>query len=258
MKKTLNKKSITFLAILLSVLISFGCTKKKETVVERKGTINSMAGDVIIKKDDKSQPAKVGDFVVSGTTIETGAKSFVAIYFGENIIRLSENTALSIDKLETAANSEQTELNLEMGEVFSKVVKKLVKGDSYQIKTPTTVAAIRGTEFGVLERDGKSKISCLSGKVKVANITLQKDKEDLEFVEVSSNEEVQVISNQPLEVTALSEEDRKRMENIFSNIGAANVDIEEKIEDTKPQIRKAPAKPKPVNTQKSIDQKDEL
>ena len=257
------KKNIIFLAILLSVMVSIGCAKKKEMVIG-KGTINGMVGNVTIKERGKTHQAKVGDFVAVGMTIETGTKSLVEIYFGENIIRVLENTTLFINKFELniATDSEQTELNLQIGEVFSKINKKLTKGDSYQIRTPTTIAGVRGTEFGVLERDGITKVTCISGKVVVTSLSLQKEKKEPDFVEISANEEVQVLQDQPLEVRPLSEKDKKRMEDIFSNIGSPNPELEkenveeEKKEDVDSQTKK-PQRPKRVR-EKGKAQKEEL
>jgi len=252
------KKNIILLVILLSLLISFGCKKDAQTVAMQ-GIVNSIVGTVTLKRDDLSFRAQVDDLVVAGTTIVTGTKSIAFITFGQNVIKLSENTSFSIEKLESDLNSntQQANFNLQNGEIFSKSNKKFARGDSFQMRTPTTVAAIRGTEFVVLERDGQSKVSCVSGKVAVANTTLG---DNLRFVEVPANQEVQVVSGQPLVVTDISEEDRLRMESIFNdlrnmNFGARDEEPVEEIVETpvfvpeqeKPQVvRKAQPRRKPA------------
>ena len=227
------KKTIILLAI-ISIFISFGCAQKE--TVDRNGIVNSIVGSVTITTDDKSVPAKVGDSLVSGMIIETGARSLVHISFGENVVKLSENTILYIETLDLdlISDSEQTGLSLRNGEVFSRVAKNLTKGDSFQIRTPTTVAAIRGTEFGVIERDGETKVACVSGRVEVTNTTLRRGSGQ-RVVEISANEEVVVVSRQPLSVRTTSEENRERMRSVFEDIRRAGSDPEENLE-TEPEI----------------------
>jgi hypothetical protein len=232
--KKVQMKNIVFLIVLANTLIFFGCSKKedqKTTVM--KGVINTIMGDVILKKENESSRAKVGDFVISGVTVKTGSKSIAYIAFGQNIIKLSENSVLYIDKLESniVANNEQISLNLKNGEIFSKTNRKLNKGDFYRIRTSTTVAAIRGTEFVVFERDGQTKVSCISGKVEVASTAAGDTGDTFEFIEISANEEVRVIPDQPLEVTAISEEDRIYFESVFDDIRVINPITTEKIEE---------------------------
>jgi len=202
----MNKNIIT-LVILFSLTIPFGC--KKESVF-KEGIVNIIMGSVTIKKDDKSYQAKVGDVIVADMTIETGAKSTAYIHFGKNVVALLENSILSIDKL-----SPNAEFHLANGEILSKIVKKSNKGDSLRVKTLTTVAAIRGTEFGVFEKNGQSTVACLSGNLDVANTSLEGEPE---FVKISDNEETQIVAGKPVEVKPLSEENKKRMKNIFDNI----------------------------------------
>jgi len=206
-------KNITILVILLSIIISFGC--KKETAI--KGIVNTVIGSVTIKKDEESHQAKAGDSVVAGMTIETAAKSITYISFKENVIALTENSILTIEKLNSnaMARTEQAEFNLTNGEIFCKIGKKSTKGDSYKIKTPTTVAAVRGTEFGVFEKNGESTVACLSGKVEAANTTLE---DEPQFVEISANQETQIVAGKPLEVKPISEANKRRMQNVFDNI----------------------------------------
>ena len=231
-----KNKKIIFLAVLLSLLIFCGCGKR-ETVAS-KGIVNGVIGSVIIKQNNKTSQAKVGDFIVAGMTIEVGEKSLMDIHLNKNMIRLFENTVIFIDTLDLNAvtDVEQTELNLEKGEVLSKIAKKMTENDSFRVRTPTTVAAVRGTEFSVLMRDDKVKVSCISGKVRVANTTLVNKKGEYEFVEVPANKEVQVVVERPLEVTIIPEENRKRMENIFADISSSTLELKPIIiENTEPQ-----------------------
>ena len=217
-------KNITILLLLMSMIISFAC--KKESAI--KGIVNSMMGSVTIKEGDKSHQAKVGDSIIAGMTIETGAKSIAYIHFDENVIVLTEKTILSVEKTELniSANTAQADFNLMSGNVFSKITKSITRDYSSQIKTPTTVVAVRGTEFAVFEKDGVSTVACLSGKVEAANTTLG---DDPKFIEIPANKEARIASEKPLAIKPLSKENKKRMKNIFDNIGSTNSKIEKGI-----------------------------
>jgi len=85
-----------------------------------------------------------------------------------NIIRVFENSALSVDKLTKDRMSSgdevsDTQLDLKAGQIFGNV-KKLSKDSKYEVKIPNGVAGIRGTTYLI----GDGKIFVLTGSVVVA------------------------------------------------------------------------------------------
>jgi hypothetical protein len=48
-------------------------------------------------------------------------------------------------------------------------VKKLFKSDSLVVRTPTAIAGVRGTDFGVIATNSESKFIVFEGEVEVAN-----------------------------------------------------------------------------------------
>ena len=80
----------------------------------------------------------------------------------QNVVRLMPNTILVIDKLTTPSeygnDVSDTELNLEKGRIFASVKRLKDPTVQYLIKTPTGVAAVRGTQLAVeLNPDGSIK-----------------------------------------------------------------------------------------------------
>jgi hypothetical protein len=132
------------------------------------------------------QPLHVGDTVKPGTMIQTAAKAHVDLILGsgaattvapvsttgadyqapssvwrstsytpsseQNVVRLYENTLLSIDKLTTvqtgADEVTETQLDLKAGRIFG-MVKKMSAASKYEIKIPSGVAGIRGTVYDI-------------------------------------------------------------------------------------------------------------
>jgi hypothetical protein len=70
----------------------------------------------------------------------------------QNVVRLTPNTTLAIDKLNTtdtgADTVSDTELDLKQGKIFASV-KKLSGASQYTVKIPNGIAGVRGTKFSI-------------------------------------------------------------------------------------------------------------
>jgi FecR protein len=70
----------------------------------------------------------------------------------QNVVRLSGNTTLKVDKLtvsDTGVDTvSDTELDLQQGRIFASV-KKLSGASQYLVKIPNGIAGVRGTKFGL-------------------------------------------------------------------------------------------------------------
>jgi len=221
--------------VLMSVFVISGISCKKQKEIVREGLVNFVSGEVYLMSAEKKNEAKVGDVVTQGMKIITGSKSVVDIYFGENAVKVLENTVVEVRQLVTnlESNSEQTKLFIEKGETLSKITKKLSKSDEYVIQTPTTIAAIRGTDFMVSELGNKARVSCLDGKVVVKDATVEQS----EYVEVNAGEEVEVDPGKPLNVKELDAANKQRIQNILKDIKEMQQDIRKRFEEEREKIR---------------------
>jgi len=108
-------------------------------------------GDASFRKTpaDKWEALIVGQELQNGYEVKTGSNSQVDIRFhGSMAIRISENTIIQLDDMTVR----KMLLAINRGSVFGKF-EKLFKDYSITIKTPTTIAAVRGTELGFEIRD---------------------------------------------------------------------------------------------------------
>jgi hypothetical protein len=100
------------------------------------------------------KPLKTGATLIAPTTVKTGPESTVDLFMGSSagIIRIAQNTSISIDKLtrtETGADDAiEAQMNLPKGQVFFDV-NKVSQASRYEIKVPYGVAGIRGTGGGI-------------------------------------------------------------------------------------------------------------
>jgi hypothetical protein len=126
--------------------------------------ITFMIGDV--KKNNVA--VQIGDILKEKDTIQTGTDSFCDIKIGDSLIRVKQKTKIVLSTLMRLGGLDNTTMELGSGKILCKP-KKLLKSETFLVKTPTAVAGVRGTQF-IVEADanGTSRIKVFDGKVKVA------------------------------------------------------------------------------------------
>lgn len=138
----------TFLAAVVTLLLS-----APTWAADVHGVLQVVKGDVQIKsaKDGKTAKAKVGSKIFPKDTIITGKDSRAKIVMVDNnVLNISPETKLEIQNYEYApeAGKKDVLLNVLYGKVRSKVEQKYDgKTTNFQLKTPTAVAGVRGTDF---------------------------------------------------------------------------------------------------------------
>ena len=229
-------KRLFYLFLGLIFIISLSCKQEQKTI-EIKGLVNFIAGNVkIIDAKGNSKSVNVGDEITQGMKIQTiGNKSFVDIFIGDYIIKVIGNSIVDVKKLfeNVKDGNKEVKFSVEKGKLFSRITNRLSKGDSYEVTTPTAVAAVRGTEFLVSAENGKSNVACLNGLVSVLNNSLK----DSSPIELQPKEETDVIPGENMVKKQISA-DKLRMLNILLDIKNMREDIRKKFEQQREEIRK--------------------
>lgn len=147
---------------LAAILIAASCLPQKREP-EKRYTITFFIGDV--KKNNA--PIAIGDAIAEKDIITTGESSSCDVKLGGSLIRIKEKTSMQFSSLTSVNGAEATTLGLDSGKMLCKP-KKLLKDDSFTIKTPTAVAGIRGTQFTVeTDANRTTRVRVFEGKVKV-------------------------------------------------------------------------------------------
>ena len=131
------------------------------------GAISVIVGNAFVKRDGDTAwiKAKVRMPVYENDAITTKSESECEINLNEDkVIRLGENTAAIISEKQDAS----TKLRAAKGSVWINV-KHLVNKRSFDVTTPTAVAAIRGTVFGVQCDPNKSDYMVFKGTVAITS-----------------------------------------------------------------------------------------
>jgi len=137
----------------------------------RVAKITAVQGDVKVLRagGEKSFSAFKGMGLTQGDTIITGKDGRVTLELAEDKeLKIGENSRVMISELLKSLedNADKISLNLKAGQVYTNVKNKLSSGAKYEIRTPTAVMGVRGTQFFVtLSSGGQAKVVTLEGNV---------------------------------------------------------------------------------------------
>jgi len=207
----------TFLSALLFISLALSCkdTPKGDAILN----VHTFFGDVKIVNAGGENAARVGTALKAGDAIITGDSSVADLLYGAaGIIRINEKTSISVTQLVSPDTKGDTDLSIDRGKMFV-TVSKLAKGSSFKVKSPTAIAAVRGTTFKVTTGESSSRIDVLAGKVKVNPVKEGKVIEEAEkIVEVNNTVTLDVKAvekiierKQEIEVAVLKTEEIKEI-----------------------------------------------
>lgn len=169
-----------FIAILLCIILvltglpikSFAAEKTSATLIELKGDVQ-----IIRSGGEKPFKAFLNMKLSEGDRIITGSSATAKIQLDDEVvISLAENTSIYLSELRTSKDSKQSSISLQSGGVGSSIKKKLTDNSRFEIKTPTAVMGVRGTEFFTQYFKGKVDIKVVDGSVEIlVNINQEGD-----------------------------------------------------------------------------------
>lgn len=135
-------------------------------------------GTIQLMKDGEKAPLREGNSLGINDTVITGDSSSVDLAYSDVLrIRLKENSILSILKLSTSREG-RIFFNAELsrGKMLIDLVR-LSRGDETHVRTPTSVAVVQGTSFGIyVDTDYNVRYEVNRGRVKIKNrLTIAED-----------------------------------------------------------------------------------
>lgn len=111
-----------------------------------------------------------GQNVPANSSVVTGSNSSVDLHFPDgSVISVAPNTRFRLDKLAMISNTESGSFGIDYGKILSKITK-LNKARDLQFTTPTAIAGVRGTIFGIdVAQAGEAKLLVTEGSVAFGN-----------------------------------------------------------------------------------------
>jgi len=223
-------------------------------------SIQSVVGDVKVITDKGDRPAKVGEAVGQGDSIKTMETAMIDLTYGvSGVIRINEGSLVKLSVLFAGAGND-SRLEIDKGSLFV-TVAKLSKEDKFEVATPTTIAAIRGTSFKVTSDSNASRIDVISGQIKVNPVQEGKVITNVEtVVEVNKTLTVEkkdikkiVEEKKPMEVKALKVEEIKQIREEVKDIKPAPR-LEESVKKEFQEVVIAPKSDKDAEAEKKKEE----
>jgi len=144
---------------------------------EAVGKVISLDGTVEAKLDENGSWRTLNkkSDIYEKDTIKTGENSKVVLFFvDETTVSVGAETTIKIEKLlcSPAQNHREGKLSVIMGKVRFNVGKLFSKDSSFEVRTPTAVAGVKGTSFIVyVTSEQLTQLMGLSGVVTVTSIS---------------------------------------------------------------------------------------
>lgn len=179
----------------------------------------SVSGTVEFAKKGSSawMPLIKGVLIVQGHTVRTGANSTAVLrWFDGNVVKIGPSSLFTIDSLSRSGAAETSKLDLAQGSVYAKSKKISAGQSSFEVKTPTAIAGVRGTEFlAAIAEGGKTTFAVADGQISVEAQSIT--------VILDSNYMITVEPDQPPgEIFSISDEIKGRMQTDSADVAQAS------------------------------------
>lgn len=176
-----------FTALLIAAAAVVALTalpRSPETAEPQSASVAAVAGGDAFKSKQRSFAQKtkltVGSEVAEGEYIQTGpgAKLELALRDGSKL-RVAENSTLRVNSLlfQSGSRRRQFDMKVETGRVWASVNKAIGGESTFDIRTPSAVAGVRGTVFRVDLDEEATVIKVYAGAVAVRNIPVYANQE---------------------------------------------------------------------------------
>jgi len=209
-------KATRVLVLLLAVLPAAVCSRAyaEDTDI----TVKTAKGKVEVRETGGKtwKPTAAGNTVAAGMEIRTGPGAEALLLWPQgHAVKVFPLSMMTISEAASEEDAENTKLEMNKGKMFSKVSKLASKESTFQVKTPTAIAGVRGTEFMMeMQEDNTCKISLLEGQLDVIGEQVEQVLEQNSAIEIGAN---MAAPPQPVEI---SPEVKTEMESISKSIDA--------------------------------------
>ena len=133
-----------------------------------------------------------------GDTITATTASIQITYFDGQTTELLPGASITIQQLENSEGRTVVEILVNIGRVFNRIKRSLRDGEMFRVNTPSSAAAVRGTEFIVETQNATtSYYATIEGVVRVTMGN--------EHIDLRAGEEVLAVQGQPLTVQPQSQ-----------------------------------------------------
>jgi hypothetical protein len=133
------------LALFWSLALCVSPAAAKSKTAEPGARLIFASGDVTVESKGSGHLGNAGEALADGDAVATGEKATAVVGLADGSrLKLRESSRLVLTL--PGPRSPLTEIMLSLGSVFAKAAKQM-PGAEFHVRTPTAVAAVRGTQF---------------------------------------------------------------------------------------------------------------
>jgi hypothetical protein len=168
---------------------------------ENSAKIGTISGEAVVRRNGAWVPLTSADQLKQGDEIFTGVDSRVVLKFADgSSLEIRELTQLLVQTTLVAANRKDLEVQLKLGEIKAQVKQEKAVDTTFEIRTATATASVRGTIFTVFYDPGAKAtvVSTQRGIVSVDPV-----KPGLPTVSVTAGHELEVTAAASSALTAI-------------------------------------------------------
>jgi hypothetical protein len=161
------------IVLLLPLPSQAGKKKKLQPGIEKAATISAMLQYAQVqRRSDPTSPrlkAVYGMELTWNDVVQTDPNGRVRVrMIDDSLLSIGANSELRI----TAHDSKSHKTQIELGYGLLRAqIKKLAAGEVFEVRTPTAVAGVIGTDFGIDASDPQHvKFICLEGRVQIRGL----------------------------------------------------------------------------------------
>src|SRR5271163_1230013 len=163
--------------LMLAIPMDVAAQAGQATQAQHAGKLTAVLPVVNVIRGPLQNPASTAEAIYWGDVINTGhlARARVALDDG-SVLSVGSDSNLTVTKHD--ASQQQTELDLNYGRVRANAVKQVKPNSSFQIRTPTGVAGVVGTDFALDSEGDTTRIVVYEGRVNFCAYKSKKKEEE--------------------------------------------------------------------------------
>jgi hypothetical protein len=186
--------AVLLLALIFGIFWQF---RGDSTAGTAKATAMIQGGEALYAGVEQAAPQQLADgtsiLLASGDTLTATTSLIQITYFDGQTTELLPGASITIQQLERRKDATIVEILVNIGRVINRVKRTLREDELFKVNTPSSAAAVRGTEFIVETQSATT--SYYAANEGVVRITL-----DGQSVDLSAGQEVLAVTGQPLMV----------------------------------------------------------
>jgi len=163
----MRKNISSYFVLLINTVMVLSFTPEQASV----GKVSFPLGNVQVLSEGETRFRKVtfNMPVINGDKIETKKQSRCELTYNDgSVVRIDEQSIYTVEKAIISENKKEVESKLSIGKLWANL-KKLIRGkDSWRLKSPAAVVAVRGTVYRMnAGADSSTQVLVYEGQVDV-------------------------------------------------------------------------------------------